>query len=398
MTHDDRNTEKILIVDDVPQNIQVLANILKEAGYQLGFARDGQSALAHTDSTQFDLILLDIMMPEVDGYEVCARLKGDKRKKDIPIIFITAKDATEDKTRGFEMGAVDYITKPFDAREVLARVKTHLTIRNYTIRLEQMVEEKTSQLIHADRLATLGSFSAAIVHEVNNPVSYIIGNARLMEEFWKSAESIVAGHADEDKTGQVGREAGQVQEWLKFILDGSYRISRLVKSLKTYSRQNYTQKRVFSLLDIINDALNLVGYTLKRKSIQVEVTVPSDLMIYGDQQKMSQALVNLINNACEAIENRDGRITIRAFPRGGKIDIRIRDNGPGVPAALTDKIFDPFFTTKGKDKGTGLGLSIVNTIMAEHQGKVVLLPSEGCGTEFQITIPLVYKSRGSEPE
>ena len=110
MINNSKNNSKILIVDDVPQNIQVLAGILQKAGYQLGFAKDGKTALAHAESTQFDLILLDIMMPEVDGYEVCTRLKKDKKIKDIPVIFITAKDAPEDKTKGFELGAVDYIT------------------------------------------------------------------------------------------------------------------------------------------------------------------------------------------------------------------------------------------------------------------------------------------------
>ena len=153
---------KILIVDDVPHNIQVLANILKEAGYQLGFAKNGKTALTHMESAKFDLILLDIMMPGIDGYEVCAQLKKDRRTKNIPVIFITALHGTENKTKGFELGAVDYITKPFDAHEVLARVKTHLTIKDYSTKLEQIVEERTNQLIHADRLATMGTLSAAI--------------------------------------------------------------------------------------------------------------------------------------------------------------------------------------------------------------------------------------------
>ena len=217
MSNDIKKNSKILIVDDVPQNIQVLANILKKAGYQLGFAKDGKTALAHIESTQFDLILLDIMMPEMDGHEVCARLKRAKKSKDIPVIFISAKDEIQDKTKGFELGAVDYITKPFDAQEVLARVKTHLTLHHYTVKLEQMVEERTRQLIHAERLATLGTFSAAIIHEINNPLSYIMGNAKLLELFWQSAKPILERHKNENKTREVGEDIkeGTFFSWLR---------------------------------------------------------------------------------------------------------------------------------------------------------------------------------------
>jgi len=557
---DNRINSKILIVDDVPQNIQVLANILKEAGYQMGFAKDAKTALAHTESTQFDLILLDIMMPEVDGYELCARLKEDKRKRDIPVIFVTAKSETADKTKGFELGAVDYITKPFDVQEVLARVKTHLTIRNYATKLEQMVEERTRQLIHADRLATLGTFSAAIVHEINNPLSHVQGNAKLLKLFWNALKPIVkmnleghvernvkrhvegheegyveghgemrAGRHEEMRAGRHGeRHIGEdatvavredttvkvredrtvpvredatvtvredttvavredrivpvreddetimmvrkdmdgVDEALTCLLNGCYRISQLTNSLKTYSRQSNARKGRSSLIDIIHDALHVVIHKLKFKGITVDVAVPTGLMIYCDQQKLSQVFINLIDNACDAMEKRGGEIAISATAVNGtvshgresgipvresrnpvndqdnqddqddrndrngqndqngqkgqehdqndqeydqhdqghdqhdqghdkkhdqeydRIDIRITDNGTGIPDEVADKIFNPFFTTKGMDEGTGLGLFIVRNIIEEHQGKISLSPFAGKGAEFHITLPL----------
>lgn len=388
MNNDIKKNSKILIVDDVPQNIQVLANILKKAGYQLGFAKDGKTALAHAESTQFDLILLDIMMPEMDGHEVCARLKRAKKSKDIPVIFISAKDEIKDKTRGFELGAVDYITKPFDAQEVLARVKTHLTLHHYTVRLEQMVEERTRQLIHAERLATLGTFSAAIIHEINNPLSYILGNAKLLEMFWQSAKPILEGHTDEDQTGEIGDDIKDVDEWLKFLQDGSHRISRLVKTLKTYARQGGdTRKEKSFLIDIINDALYLVSHKLKLSNVGVEVAVPADLMIPCDPQRISQVFVNLLNNACDAMSGRKGNINIRAAILNDRIDIRIRDNGPGINRKIAGRIFDPFFTTKEKDQGTGLGLFIIKNIIEQHEGSIELAPADGKGAEFRIILP-----------
>ena len=379
---------KILIVDDVPQNIQVLAGILQKAGYQLGFAKDGKTALAHVESTQFDLILLDIMMPELDGFEVCARLKKDKRKKDIPVIFITAKNAPEDKTKGFELGAVDYISKPFDTKEVLARVKTHLTIYNYATKLEQMVEERTRQLLHADRLATLGTFSAAMVHEINNPLSFILGNARLLKLFWESAKPIIERHADEDKTGKTAKCMEDVDKWFTHLLKGGYRIYRLANSLRSYSRKTDTRKEQFQLIECINDALNLVSHKFKFSNVAVELEVCSSLMVYADQQKLSQVFVNLFNNACEAMgREEEGKVIVTASLVNEQIHITVKDNGPGISKEIGDKIFLPFFTTKDKDKGTGLGLFIVRTIIEENQGKISLSACSGEGAEFKISLP-----------
>ena len=127
---DDTNKKfNILIVDDASKNIQVVANILKQEGYQMAFARNGKTALSRAETMPFDLILLDIMMPEMDGYEACERLKKNPETKDIPVIFLTAKTDKESVLKGFGLGAVDYVTKPFNAAELLARVKTHLELK-----------------------------------------------------------------------------------------------------------------------------------------------------------------------------------------------------------------------------------------------------------------------------
>ncbi|MGA1795078.1 MAG: sensor histidine kinase [bacterium] len=385
------NAYRILIVDDVPRNIQVLANILKEAGYQLGFAKDGKAALAHMESTRFDLILLDIMMPGVDGYEVCEQIKRHKRTRDIPVIFITALHGTENKTKGFELGAVDYITKPFDALEVLARVKTHLTIREYATQLERLVEERTRQLMHADRLATLGTFAAAIIHEINNPLSYIIGNTKLLEMFWSTARPILEAHAGDDKTGQLCNDVKEIDGWLKYLGEGCHRIAQLVKSLKSYSRQSTVHKGHFLLADIINDALRLVSHKIKIHAVMVQVSVPPDLKVYCDPQKISQVFVNLIDNACDAVPDQTGRITITAAMINGHASVRIKDNGPGISGGIGEEIFNPFFTTKGNDIGTGLGLFIVRKIIEEHNGRISLSPADGTGTEFTVLLPVEGK-------
>ncbi|MBN2373718.1 hybrid sensor histidine kinase/response regulator [bacterium] len=389
MIYSYRKKSKILIVDDVPQNIQVLANILKEEGYQMGFAKDGKTALAHTDSVQFDLIILDIMMPDMDGFEVCERLKKDKKKRDIPVIFVTAKDETSDKTRGFELGAVDYITKPFDAQEVLARIKTHISLRNYTIRLEEMVEERTRQLIHADRLATLGMFSAAVAHEIKNPLSYIMGSAKILQIFWKSAKPVLEKTLIQDEEGKHLKELGNIEEKIDNILHGSNRISRLIDGMKKYSRQgNVIFQDKTPLAEIIKDSLDIVSHRLNPSGIKVNVDIPPYLTIYCDQQKISQVFVNLINNSCDAIAEKGGEIEIKAAAVNNQAEIIFKDDGPGIPSETAEKIFDPFFTTKGKGEGTGLGLFIVSRIIEEHQGKISLSSCNTKGAAFRIVLPL----------
>jgi len=377
--------KRILIVDDARANIDVLVEALKN-DYELGIATSGLKALRYLEKILPHLILLDIVMPDMDGYEVCARLKGDKRTKDIPIIFITAMDEITEKTKGFHSGAVDYITKPFEVQEVLVRVKTHMTLREYATRLEQMVEERTRQLIHSDRLATLGTFAAAIVHEINNPNALVSGNTELLQLFWETGKPIMMRHSSEDETGWVGKTADKVDEMLKNIYEGSRRISLIANRLRAYARQSDVQRENCSLADIVDDALHLVAYRLKY-DVEVEVSVPSDARIFCDSQRISQVFVNLLNNALDAVLKKPIKLAITATAEKDRVSIRIRDNGPGIPDEKAVRVFDPFFTTKSKDKGTGLGLFIVRSIIEEHQGEISLSSFDGNGAEFNISLP-----------
>lgn len=163
MKSDDKKFS-ILIVDDVPKNIQMVANVLREEGYQMAFARSGDAALRHTETILFDLILLDIMMPEMNGYEVCEKLKQNPKTKEIPVIFLTAKTDTENVLKGFELGAVDYVTKPFNMSELLARVKTHLELREARQKLQELN-------------ATKDKFFSIIAHDLKNPFNALISGS-----------------------------------------------------------------------------------------------------------------------------------------------------------------------------------------------------------------------------
>lgn len=367
---DKQVAERILIVDDMPANIKVLGETLK-TDYNLSFARSGQKALEIATAHPHDLILLDIMMPEINGYTVCRRLKANPNTRNVPVIFITAKTREEDEAKGFELGAVDYITKPFSPALVLARVRTHLELKRHRDHLEEMIQERTNQLIHSDRLATLGMISAAVAHEIRNPLFFISGSVELIQQTLKEKET------DEEVFSSLER-----------IIDGTRRIDKLIDTLRKYSGHETMRKKKCRLSDIIDDALNLLSYQFRKGGITFVTAISPELELYCDPQKLSQVFVNLLNNAGSAMGTRGGRVTLSAEQAADHLLIRIRDNGPGVDPGEADRIFEPFFTTKGKDEGTGLGLFIVRNIIEEHSGKIYLSPPAGRGAEFNISLPV----------
>jgi signal transduction histidine kinase len=383
----------ILIVDDVPINLKVLRAHLEPAGYQVLEADSGQEALVQAEK-QPDLILLDIMMPDMDGMETCKRLKDNPSTVDIPVIFLSALTDPESRTGALAIGGVDFIIKPFDEEELIARVKIHLTLRyqkiqleKYAAELEQMVEDRTRQLVHADRLATLGTFSAGMAHEINNPNTFIAGNVQVLQLFWKSAKPILENNVHEDKTGRLKKMIGEIESVFEDMLEGSRRISSIVNSLKTYARQGGVMKENIKLVEIVNDALKLLHHRLKN-SILVDKTIPDNLIVYCDFQSLSQVFVNLFNNAIDALDNKPGKIEIVAQRQNNQVCIQINDSGSGISDRIADKIFDPFFTTKGKARGTGLGLSIVKGIIEKHDGTITLGKIPNSGASFVIFLPL----------
>lgn len=394
---DTLKTPLILVVDDVETNIDILVDIIDNI-YEVGVAINGESALESVAEFPPDLILLDIMMPEMDGYEVCRRIKSSEDTQDIPIIFITAKNQRGDETKGFELGAADYITKPFAPSVVLARVETHIKLKQardmlkeQNKNLEKKVQERTKQLIHADRLASLGTFSAGMAHEINNPNSFISGNITFLEQFWTLAKPVVTKHANEDPTGRLSKFMGEIQPTIEGILDGSKRISKIVESLKSYSKGGLkSSKSNCSLLDPVEDAANLLRHKLK-KGATLTLEIPKEWKVYCDRQQLTQVFVNLINNALEAMEEagmETGKeILVKSELKNDHHWISIQDNGPGIPLNVAKKIFDPFFT-KGKAKGTGLGLSIVQGIIEEHQGKISVVTEVEKGAMFLIVLPI----------
>jgi len=383
---------KILIVDDQPANIKVIIAMLDD-DYDLSVAKNGGECLQAVADNPPDLILLDVMMPVMDGYETCRKLQANHQTKHIPVIFMTAKSEEEDEEHGLELGAIDYIRKPFKLQIAKSRIDNQLELQKYRTELEHMVEEQAEQLIHADRLATMGTFAAGVAHEVNNPTSFIRGNIQALQLFWNLARPILFKHQSDDPTGKVALMIDDIENIFLGILKGTKRISSIVDSLKTYSRRgDKDPKEEIFISEPINEAVAILKNRITNK-IQIDVNVADDVCVIGNSQKLSQVFINLINNAIDACYGQNGKIEVFAESIADNVLISITDNGDGMSQEVQDKIFMPFFTTKDKANGTGLGMAIIDRIIQEHKGSIDVTSKPNQGTSFIISLPARQSSQ-----
>jgi signal transduction histidine kinase len=426
------NTNVILIVDDSPIYLKVLSESLLNAGYEVAVAMNGETALKQALYNPPDLILLDIQMPGMDGFKTCQQLKAHPSTQAIPIIFMTALADTSNKIKGLKAGAVDYLTKPFQQEEVLARIKVHLQIKDLTQslleknvlldqlnhQLKHLVFEKDIQLQEADKLSSIGEMMAGITHEINNPLSFVIGNANQVEEFlqdvlthlqlyqkfYPNPTLPIQNHAEEI---DIDFLMADLPEMIASIKQGAMLIREISTSMRIFSKVDSQTQVLFNIHDGLNSTLLILNNRLKANEHHPEIQVIKN---YGKipeiecfPGKLNQVFMNIIANAIDALEESNqgktytemiaspNQITISTelTPDQTQVLIRIADNGIGIPEEIRSKLFDPFFTTKSVGKGTGLGLSISYKIVVDkHQGKLECYSRNGQGTEFVIAIPV----------
>ncbi|UBF25274.1 hybrid sensor histidine kinase/response regulator [Kovacikia minuta CCNUW1] len=434
----------ILVVDDTPANLEVISEALADAGFEVAIAIDGESALKQVQYSQPDLILLDVMMPGISGFETCKRLKNDPVSRDIPIIFMTAVSDPDNKVKGLSLGAVDYITKPFQEAEVLVRIKTHLQLRNLTKNLEQQVEARTRELSQAlqelqishvrlvqqEKMSALGQLVAGIAHEVNNPIGCMVGNLNYTESYFKDLVHHLALY--QKYFPEPGKEIVENADLidLDYLLadlpkviasmqQSTERICHISHSLRVFSRSDSDRKTPFNIHDGIDSTILILKHRLKAGDNHAAIEVIRD---YGNLPliecfagQLNQVFMNLLANAIEALEEASGvrcqmvsvgsqsanscngmgfnpqppTITIRTEALTDQVVIRFSDNGVGMSEEVKQRAFDHLFTTKPVGQGTGLGLAIVREIIADkHHGTIAVHSTPGQGTEFIITLPI----------
>ena len=415
----------ILIVDDSSTNLSVLSQALKTAGYKVRVAVDGLSAIEMLEKCAIDptknplpeLILLDVQMPGIDGFETCRQLKANQVTAVIPVIFMTALADAESKIKGLSLGAVDYITKPFEQDEVIARVNIHWRLKQLTDNLEQQVTERTRalqqaqvQVVQQEKLSALGQLVAGVAHEINNPLSFMVSNIAPAKEYLADITEVLRlyqKHYPEPapdiaiKIDEIDLEF--VIEDFSHLLDsmqvGTERIKDISLSLRNFARSDVDTATPIDLHETLDSTLLLLKHRLKNRGDRPTIEV---IQNYGELPPikcypgpMNQVFMNLLANAIDAVEEaweKDQRcltITISTEVLRESAIVRIADNGLGMTDEIQKHLFEPLFTTKAVGKGTGLGLSIAQQIVTDkHGGQLFCKSLAGKGTEFAIVLPI----------
>lgn len=395
---------RVLVADDDATTRTLLDVSLTDWGYEPILASDGGEAWAALQGSEPPrLALLDWMMPVLDGIEICRRLRMCQNAPFVYVVLLTSKHKKDDVVLGLEAGADDFISKPFEADELRSRLAAGARIleydaalaaqnellTQYATQMESLAEARAKQLVHADRMATLGVMSAGIAHEINNPATFISGNAALLDKFWSEIKEAIEH--------RLAHDAANGSK-LRFILDeypkavdgirsGVTRISRIVNGMKVYSRTGDEECAPCAIEDCIRQALELCHNRLK-KHVTVDERFHGSLpSINGRAQELEQVFVNLFMNAADAMAGEAGTLTIRTAHEKDEIWVTIDDTGTGIPAESAEKIWIPFFTTKKAGEGTGLGLPICAEIVRSHGGTLTAVNRPEGGARFTLKLP-----------
>ncbi|MBI5887097.1 MAG: response regulator [Deltaproteobacteria bacterium] len=344
---------RILIVDDDERNVILLSEKLSRDGFEIDTASNGIEALEKVKPVAPDLILLDVMMPKMDGYEALRRLKSNEETRHIPVIMLTGRTEVEDKVMGFEVGAEDYIIKPFSLREVSARVKSFLRMRLLQTRL-----------VETEKMAALGEMVDGIAHEIRNPLTAIGGMARRVRD-----------HEQDE----------QYKAYAQQIINSVERLERMLMRIDEYKRILVSVLEKGDIDRVILASVKAVKDLAESKEIVIKTNLMTDPPpVNMDFGNLKIALFNILQNSVEAIAKK-GEITVDTLLADGRtMIVRITDNGVGIPEDEIRKIFNPFQTSKFE--GAGLGLTISYRIIHDHGGDIEVKSSKGKGTVVTIRL------------
>ncbi len=436
----------ILVVDDTPDNIRLLSTILADQGFEVRKALNGKMALMAVNNSLPDLILLDINMPDLDGYQVCEQLKQNPETQDIPVIFISALDEVTDKIKAFKLGAVDYVTKPFEQGEVISRVNNQIRLRSLQVELEkknasleqamQQLQQAQAGLFQQQKMLALGQLVAGIAHEINNPVTFIYSNLTHIKNYTNDLMRLVLLYRTSvpasaeitylEEEIDIEFLNHDLSKLMKSMQAGAERIREIVFSLRNFSRLGEAERKFADIHAGLDSTLMLLEYRLKgsvqRSGVEIIREYGQLPLVECYAGKINQVWMNVLNNAIDSLESRYANDSLESrYPKDipeslpfnqnsalsshpistipqiilrthlteiGKVCISITDNGCGMIEEVRQRVFEPFFSTKGVRQSGGLGMTIsYGIVVNEHQGEISYTSEPGIGTTVQILLP-----------
>jgi signal transduction histidine kinase len=403
----------LLVIDDNAMNRQLLCSQLERLGYAVSTANNGAEGLAALRRQAFEVVLLDVQMPDMDGFETLAQLKADENLREIPVIMISASDEYQSVIRCIEGGAEDYLLKPFDPVLLRARLKASLekkTLRDQqrqrTRELEAANEHLRAmqeQLITQEKLASLGNLAAGIAHEIKNPLNFIINFSNLSRELAEELQEALEARGWNKP--EVAELLALLRSNLTKIEQHGKRADSIVRGMLQHARRPSGERDSTDLNALAAECVQLAYHGIKSADMTFNAAIEKNLdpavgRVDIFPQDMSRVLINLATNAFHSVREKarhEGKVyrpTVKLTTRraGECVEIHVRDNGTGIPAASRVKIFEPFYTTKPNGTGTGLGLSISQDIVTrQHKGELSVLSEEGQFAEFIVKLPELHR-------
>jgi signal transduction histidine kinase len=398
---------RVLLVDDSAGNRDILRRYLERQGYDVTTSDDGQKCLQILEEGDFTLVLLDVVLPVLDGFQVLKQIKANPALRSTPVILISALDESSRAVRCIQMGADDYLVKPFDP--VLLKARIEASIEKKRLRAEEKrradeLEEALSELrrtqdrmVAQEKLASLGALTAGIAHEIKNPLNFVTNFATAARDIVGEIQAHLASSPNADPTREL---LSQLEQYVTKINEHGIRANRIVRGMLMHSRGKSGEREQVDLNSLLTDCVSLAYHGLRAQDRAFNVRILTDLnadvgSIPAVPQDLSRVFLNIINNGCYAAYERrkkegeafDPVVNICSHVVGDTVEVRVRDNGFGIPDELLPKIFNPFFTTKPAGAGTGLGLSISYDIVVRGHGGAVRAESRTDNTEFVVTLP-----------
>lgn len=425
---------KVLVVDDNPDIAALMARTLKDQGYEVSVAGDGWSALEMASAQHPDVILLDVVMPVMNGIEVLRRFKGDAELRAIPVILVTVKNEDADIVAGLDAGAHDYVTKPFKKEILAARVRSAVHIKQNHDRLARISRQLRTEIVErqrvqhelarAQKLESIGHLAAGVAHEINTPSQYVGDNIRFLQEAFADFDTLLDkldGLLEAARQGtlsdelfaeaeaavgkaDIGYLTEEVPKAIEQSLEGIQRVADIVRAMKEFAHPGDGCKQATDLNQAIQSTLMLSRNEWKyvaELATEFAADLPLVPCLRGD---FNQVILNLVINATQAIamvvgdgSAGKGALTVTTRRHGDWAEIRIRDTGAGIREDIREKVFDPFFTTKKVGEGTGQGLAIAHSIVvAKHGGRIWFETEVGRGTTFIVRLPITDQVTGNE--